>query len=116
MILDSHNCGWIMQYPHQLLAGGGMYAIRLPSALPREGSAAGPPLPAARRTFLNAPMDMRLMFHELVDHPDRMQKTMDDMMAAWKKALAPVAGHLAAGLLQAAHDLRGSDRGRLGSV
>ncbi|HEX8880997.1 MAG TPA: glycosyltransferase family 39 protein, partial [Candidatus Acidoferrum sp.] len=27
MILDGHNCAWLMQYPHQALAGGSMYAV-----------------------------------------------------------------------------------------
>ena len=65
MILDSHNCAWILQYPHQQLAGGAMYAIQLPSAIPPSGSPRGPPLPSARRLFLNAPMEMRVMFREL---------------------------------------------------
>lgn len=88
MILDAHNCAWIMHYPHQPLAGGGMYAIRLPSAIPPAGSPGGPPLPTARRTFLNMPVDMRVTFRELVDHPERIQKTLDDMMATWRKAQA----------------------------
>jgi hypothetical protein len=96
MILDSHNCGWIMQYPHQPLAAGGMYAILLPSAIPLAGSPGGPPPPAARRIFLNAPFDMRVMFLELSDHPERIQKAMDEMMATWRKAQAEAkrkAGH-----------------------
>ena len=27
-----------------------------------------------------------MMFREVTDHPERMQKTMDDMMAVWQKA------------------------------
>jgi hypothetical protein len=88
MILDSHNCAWILQYPHQPLAGGAMYAIRLPSAIPPAGTPGGPPPPSARRLFLNAPMEMRVMFREVTDHPERLQKTMDDMMATWQKAQA----------------------------
>jgi hypothetical protein len=88
MILDSHNCAWIIQYSHQPLAGGAMYAIRLPSAIPRADTPGGPPPPAARRQFFNAPMDMRAMFRELVDHPERIQKALDDMMATWRKAQA----------------------------
>ena len=26
------------------------------------------------------------MFREVTDHPERIQKTMDDMMATWQKA------------------------------
>jgi hypothetical protein len=96
MILDSHNCAWIMQYPHEQLAGGAMYAIRLPLAIPPAGSPGGPPPPSARRLFLNAPVEMRVMFREVTDHPERMQKTIDDMMATWQKAQAEArkkAGH-----------------------
>jgi hypothetical protein len=88
MILDSHNCAWIMQYPHQPLAGGSMYAIRLPSPIPPAGTPGGPPPPGARRMFLNAPFDMRAMFLELSEHPEGMQKAMDDMMARWQKEMA----------------------------
>jgi hypothetical protein len=84
-ILDSHNCGWIMQYPHEPLAEGGMYAIRLPSPIPPAGSPGGPPPPAARRIFLNAPFEMRVLFLEVSRHPETMQKVMDDMMAQWRK-------------------------------
>ena len=86
MILDSHNCGWIMQYPHEELAGGSMYAIRLPSVIPAAGSPAGPPLPAARRLFLNAPVEIRVQFGEVTDHPERLRQTIDDMIATWQKA------------------------------
>ena len=61
-----------------------MYAIQLPSAIPPAGSSGGPPLPSARWLFLHAPMEMRVMFRELTDHPERIQKTMDDMMATMR--------------------------------
>jgi hypothetical protein len=77
-----------MRYPHQPLAAGGMYAIQLPSTIPAAGSPGGPPPPAARRNFLNAPLDMRTMFLELTDHPDRIQKALDEMIATWRKAQA----------------------------
>jgi len=88
MILDAQNCGWVMQHPHQSLAAGGMYAIRLPSPLPSAGAPGGPPLLADRRTFLNMPVDMRAMLVELTAHPERIQKTLDDMMAKWRTAQA----------------------------
>ena len=88
MILDSHNCAWIMQYPHRPLAAGAMYAILLPSAIPPPGTPGGPPPLSARRLFLNAPVEMRVMFREVTDYPERMRKTMDDMMAKWQKAQA----------------------------
>ncbi len=87
MILDGHNCGWIMQYPHESVAQGGMYAIRLPSPIPPAGTPGGPPVASARRLWLNAPMEMRVMFLDITTHPDRIQKTLDDMMAQWQKAM-----------------------------
>jgi len=88
MILDSHNCGWIMKYPHVELARGGMYAVQLPSAIPAAGAPGGPPAPGERRTFLNAPVEMRVMFREITYHPDRLQQTYDEMMAKWQQAMA----------------------------
>jgi len=88
MILDGHNCGWIMQYPHQPLARGGMYAIRLPAPIPPAGAPGGPPLLSERHLFLHAPLEMRVMFLEVIQHPERIQKTLDDMMALWQKTQA----------------------------
>ena len=87
MILDGHNCAWIMRYPHQALAGGGMYAIRLPFPIPPAGAPGGPPPLAERRVFLNMPIEIRVQDRELTEHPERILKTLDDMMATWKKAL-----------------------------
>jgi hypothetical protein len=88
MILDGHNCGWIMQHPHLPLAGGAMYAIRLPSPIPPSGTPGGPPAPAARRLLFNAPLDMRAAFLELTYHPEGIQKAVDGMMASFQKAQA----------------------------
>jgi MYXO-CTERM domain-containing protein len=86
MLLDAHNCAWIMQYSHVSLGGGSMYAIQLPSPIPSIGSPGGPPPPAARRMFLNTPTEFRAMNRELANHPERIQKVFDDVMAAWAKA------------------------------
>ena len=87
-ILDSHNCAWIMRYPHEPLAAGSMYAVRLPASIPPAGTPGGPPPPSARHIFLNAPMEMRVIFRDVTDHPDHMQKVMDEMMAKWQQAQA----------------------------
>jgi len=88
MILDGHNCGWLLRYPQVTLAAGGMIAFRLPSPIPPAGSAGGPPLPADRHLFLHAPVDMRTMFRDIDDHPARIEPTVDAMMASWRKAMA----------------------------
>ena len=38
-----HNCLWLMQYPHEALAGGSVYLFRLPSPAPDPGTPGGPP-------------------------------------------------------------------------
>jgi hypothetical protein len=88
MILDSHNCEWVLRYPRQPLAGGSMYAVRLPSPIPPAGAPGGPPLPSARRNFLNMPIDLRTTARELVNHPERTQRAIDEMTVAWKKQMA----------------------------
>ncbi len=87
MILDAHNCAWVMQHPHEPLAAGGMYAVRLPSPIPPAGAPGGPPLPSGRRIFLNFPVDMRVLDRELTEHPERIQPALDEMMATWQQAM-----------------------------
>ena len=85
MILDNHNCEWILRYPHQQLAAGAMYAIQLPDVIPPAGSPGGPPPPAERTVFLHAPIEMRSLFRELTDHPERIQKVLEEMTATYQK-------------------------------
>ncbi len=75
MIQDSHNCLWLMQYPHESLGGGSMYAVHLPELLPPAGSPGGPPLPAAFREFAGAPFDMRVFFLYYIHHPEKLPRT-----------------------------------------
>ena len=86
MILDGHNCVWLMQYPHEALAGGSMYAVLLPGVIPTAGAAGGPPLPSDRRNFLGAPggFDMRAMFVDMARHPE----TLPDVSARMKAMYA----------------------------
>ena len=51
MIEDGHNCLWLLQYPHQPLAGCSMYAFHLPASIPAQGSPDGTHTPAAQRNF-----------------------------------------------------------------
>jgi len=77
MILDVHNCGWLLRYPHQPLAGGSMYAFQLPEAIPPGGTAGGPPLPSAYRQFIGLPFDVRVLFLELNRHPEKLPKSLE---------------------------------------
>jgi hypothetical protein len=86
-ILDAHNCIWIIQYPHEPLAGGSMFAVQLPPTIPPAGTPGGPPPLEARRLFLGFPVEMRQMFLGLYRHPEDMQKVMAEMQATFQKQM-----------------------------
>ena len=67
-ILDGHNCRWLLQYPHEPLAGGSMYAFQLPAVIPVAGSPGGPPNQADWRNIGGMPgeVDASTLFHSLV--------------------------------------------------
>jgi hypothetical protein len=87
MIADGHNCLWLMNYPHESIAGGSMYAFELPSPIPAAGTSGGPPLPADFHEFGAAPpgLDFRRMFYDCIRDPRQLQPTMDEMMAAYAR-------------------------------
>lgn len=80
---DSGNCVWLLQYPHQVLAGGSMYAVQLPAMIPAAGQPGGPPLPAACRYFAGMPKeaDLRPVFQKCIRDPQQLQPTMDRFQA-----------------------------------
>jgi hypothetical protein len=84
MILDQHNCAWLIQYPHEPLAGGSMYAVLMPPVIPPAGAAGGPPLPADRRLFLgdSVGLDVRDLFLGVIRHPETIPGVMEKMAAA----------------------------------
>jgi len=83
MILDGHNCAWLMQYPHEALAGGSMYVVRLYAQIPAAGRPGGPPLPSSFRQFRGALFDVPSLFHHLYQHPDDLPRAMEWMQAAY---------------------------------
>jgi hypothetical protein len=89
LILDGHNCPWLMHYSHELLAGGSMYAVHLPERIPEAGSAAGPPLPSAFRQIAGAPFDSRGYFLNVLRDPQRLPQVvafMEEEFEASKKS------------------------------
>lgn len=80
---DSGNCIWLLQYQHQALAGGSMYAVQLPEVIPAAGQPGGPPLPADYRFLGGMPGDFGglSIFWNCVRDPGQLQPTMDRMMA-----------------------------------
>ena len=87
LIQESHNCIWLLQLPHQALAGGSMYAFQLPRFLPPAGTPGGPPLPENYRRFANLPFpgDVRLIWINCIRDPEQLQPTWDRMAAAAQK-------------------------------
>jgi Dolichyl-phosphate-mannose-protein mannosyltransferase len=86
MIMDGHNCLWLMRYEHQSLAGGSMYAVHLPEHIPEAGSVGGPPRASDFREFAGAPFDMRIFFLNIIHDPDKLPQAMEEMLARFKSA------------------------------
>ena len=79
MILDVHNCGWLLQYPHVSIAGGSMYAFQLPSVIPAAGTAGGPPPAAVQRQMFGLPVDVRTYALNVIQHPETLPTALADM-------------------------------------
>lgn len=84
MILDGHNCGWLMQYPNEPLAGGSMYAVHLHDQIPAPGRPGGPPLPSAFRNFGGAPFDFQAFFVHLNQHPEDLPRGLEWMQNSFR--------------------------------
>jgi hypothetical protein len=84
MILDGHNCGWLMQYPNEPLARGSMYAVHLHDQIPAAGRPGGPPLPSAFRQWGGAPLDIQGVFVHLNKHPEDLPRAWDWMQTAFR--------------------------------
>jgi hypothetical protein len=87
MIEDAHNCAWLLQFPHQPLAGGSMYVFQLPEVLPAVGTPGGPPTASEFHAF-GMPMpgysDPRLIFLNCMRDPNQLQPTIDKMTAEFR--------------------------------
>lgn len=82
-LADTRNCLWLMEYRHEPLAGGSMYAIKLPAVIPQTGSPGGPPLPKDYH-FLGFGVnqeDVRDIFADCIRNPEKLQPTLQRIMA-----------------------------------
>lgn len=70
MILDGHNCGWLLRYPREELAGGGMYAFHLPAELPATGE---------KKMFLGMPFDFKAVTLGVVRNPETIPAVVKEM-------------------------------------
>src|SRR6202162_3555347 len=89
MIMDGHNCPWLLQYEHLPLAGGSMYAVHLPGHIPEVGSVGGPPRPSEFREFGGAPFDMRSFFLNIIHYPEKLPQAWEEMQARFKSMNKP---------------------------
>jgi hypothetical protein len=83
-MIDSGNCVWLLQYPHQALAGGSMYAVQLPEMIPAPGKPGGPPQPADYHYFAGmhqGDFDPRAVLQNCIRDPQQLQPTMDRIQA-----------------------------------
>jgi hypothetical protein len=79
LIADGSNCGWLMDYPHQELAAGSMYAFQLPGVIPSAGAPGGPPTPDNYRYFGGMGMngeDFRTIIGNCIRDPQQLGLTM----------------------------------------
>jgi hypothetical protein len=89
MIEDSHNCTWLLQYPHQALAGESMYAFQVPAQIPPAGAPGGPPLPRDYRNFAGIPgswPDLRLIFLRGSLDPKQLPAAMHQLLTLGQPA------------------------------
>jgi hypothetical protein len=84
-ILENRNCGYLRQYPHQALAGGGMYAFRLPQPIPPPGTPGAPPLPSERSQMWGVPFDLRAFAIDVERHPDTLPAALGAMMRRFQQ-------------------------------
>ena len=87
MLEDGHNCLWLFNYPHETLAGGSMYAVHLPDAIPTAGTPAGPPLQSDWHNLAGNPdIDFQAVFMTIMRDPQQLQPTMDRMIKMFEAA------------------------------
>ncbi len=89
MILDGHNCSWLLPYRRASLAGGSMHAFALPEAIPPVGAPGGPPRREALRNWGGMPDDMRGMLYQCVRDPQLMKPMAErlerEFLEQWEK-------------------------------
>jgi 4-amino-4-deoxy-L-arabinose transferase-like glycosyltransferase len=75
LFLDGKNCAWLLEYPHQALARGSMYAVQLPAVIPPAGSPGGPPWASEFRYIGGAKFDVTQIFVHIEQRPEDLPAT-----------------------------------------
>src|SRR5208282_1607567 len=90
LIEDGHNCHWLLNFPHEAIAAGSMYAFQLPGTLPAVGDSSGPPAASAYHNFggmiFPGISDARLIFLNCERDPRQMKPILDKMSAEFEAA------------------------------
>ena len=81
-LADARNCAWLLEYSHQALAGGSMYAFHLPDPIPPAGQPGGPPERKDWHFFGGnlLPFDMRETFTACLRDPTQLEPTFARIM------------------------------------
>jgi hypothetical protein len=84
LIADARNCRWLLRYPYETLAGGAMYAVRLPETIPARE--------AARNGFMRTSdgRDARQLFIDFTRDPavvERSAAEADQTLTLWSAEL-----------------------------
>ena len=82
-LADARNCLWLTAYEHVPLAGGSIYAFRLPNVIPPSGQPGGPPLPEQMHYFFSPKglkLDVREVFAKALQQPDQLEATFKYLM------------------------------------
>ncbi|MCU1271057.1 MAG: hypothetical protein JWN74_2351 [Acidobacteriaceae bacterium] len=85
LIADGSNCGWLLRYSHEEIAGGSMYVFHLPDVIPPAGEPGGPPLVQDYRYFGGMAFqgsDFRSVFVNCIRDPQQLRPTMQKFQAA----------------------------------
>jgi len=87
MIMDGHNCPWLLQYPHEPIAAGSMYAFQLPAVIPAIGTPNGPRAPGARHNLGGAPNEANFsqILADCIRDPNQMQPTMEHFQKMYQE-------------------------------
>jgi len=68
-LVSGRTCAWLSQYPQEMLAGGSLFAIRLPADIPAPGYSGRPTVRAAPLRNFGMEQDVESTYIFLVDHP-----------------------------------------------
>ena len=70
-LIPKRPCAWLFQYPHEMLAGGSLFAIHLPDEIPPPGSSGRASIRTAPLREFGMEQDVEWLYLFLIDHPQK---------------------------------------------